>query len=65
MLDRIFESNFSTKDMGTGLGLPISKKIIEEHGGSIHASSKEKEGTQIFIHLTFLPKISSMSFIQI
>ena len=51
MLDRIFESNFSTKDMGTGLGLPISKKIIEEHGGSIHASSKEKEGTQIFIHL--------------
>jgi nitrogen fixation/metabolism regulation signal transduction histidine kinase len=51
MLDRIFESNFSTKDMGTGLGLPISKKIIEEHGGSIHASSKEKEGTQIFIDL--------------
>ena len=51
MLDRIFESNFSTKDMGTGLGLPISKKIIEEHGGSIQASSKEKEGTQIFIDL--------------
>lgn len=51
MLDRIFESNFSTKDMGTGLGLPISKKIIEEHGGSIHARSKEKEGTQIFIDL--------------
>jgi len=51
LLDRIFESNFSTKDMGTGLGLPISKKIIEEHGGSIRASSKEKEGTQIFIDL--------------
>ncbi|UCE22186.1 MAG: HAMP domain-containing protein [Candidatus Aminicenantes bacterium] len=51
MLDRIFESNFSTKDMGTGLGLPISKKIIEEHGGSIRASSKEREGTQIFIDL--------------
>jgi signal transduction histidine kinase len=51
MLDRIFESNFSTKDMGTGLGLPISKKILEEHGGSIQALSKEKEGTQIFIDL--------------
>ena len=51
MLERIFEPNFSTKDMGTGLGLPISKKIIEEHGGSIRAASKEKKGTQILITL--------------
>ena len=51
LLERIFEPNFSTKDVGTGLGLPIAKKIIEEHGGSIHASSKEKEGTYISIDL--------------
>ncbi|MQY57046.1 GHKL domain-containing protein, partial [bacterium] len=51
LLERIFEPNFSTKDVGTGLGLPIAKKIIEEHGGSIRASSKEKEGTHISIDL--------------
>ncbi len=51
MLEKIFEPNFSTKDMGTGLGLPIAKKIIEDHGGSIRAASKEKEGTQILITL--------------
>jgi signal transduction histidine kinase len=51
LLERIFEPNFSTKDVGTGLGLPIAKKIIEEHGGSIRASSREKEGTHISIDL--------------
>ena len=51
MLDRIFEPDFSTKDVGTGLGLPICKKIVEDHGGSIHVSSQENKGTQILINL--------------
>ena len=51
MLDRIFESYFSTKDIGTGLGLPIAKRIIDDHGGSIQASSRENEGTKILIKL--------------
>ena len=51
MLDRIFEPDFSTKDVGTGLGLPICKKIVEDHGGSIRVSSQEKKGTQILINL--------------
>jgi nitrogen fixation/metabolism regulation signal transduction histidine kinase len=49
--DKIFEPNFSTKDVGTGLGLPIAKKIIEDHGGTIQAFSKKNEGTQILIKL--------------
>jgi len=49
--DKIFEPYFSTKDVGTGLGLPIAKKIIEDHGGTIQASSKKNEGTRILIKL--------------
>lgn len=33
---RLFEPYVTTRDEGTGLGLPIVKKIIEEHGGSLH-----------------------------
>lgn len=43
-------SRNSTKG-GTGLGLAIAKKIIEEHGGSIWATSKEEVGTSIFFTL--------------
>lgn len=44
-LEKIFDPFFTTKDMGNGLGLTISKKIIEEHGGSISVASKQGEGT--------------------
>ena len=51
MLKIIFEPYFSTKDVGTGLGLAIAKKIIDDHGGSIQASSQVKKGTKISIKL--------------
>jgi signal transduction histidine kinase len=48
---RIFELYFSTKDAGTGLGLPIAKKIVEEHGGDIRVESEPGRGTTITIEL--------------
>ena len=42
---QIFEPFFTTKSAGTGLGLPIVRRLILAHGGQIRVSSTEQEGT--------------------
>ena len=49
MVARAFEPYMTTKDKGTGLGLPIVKKIVEEHGGSITIENRTTGGTCISI----------------
>jgi PAS domain S-box-containing protein len=51
-LDRVFDPFFTTKKGGTGLGLPICKKIIEDHGGTIELVSSPVGGTTVTIGLT-------------
>jgi signal transduction histidine kinase len=49
--ERIFDLYFSTKDAGTGLGLPIAKKIVEEHGGTIRVATEPGRGTTVTIEI--------------
>lgn len=51
LLPRIFEPYVTTKARGTGLGLPIVKKIVEEHLGSIEISNAPEGGARIDIRL--------------
>lgn len=51
---KIFTSFFSTKGYkGTGLGLLVTRKLIEEHNGTIEVSSREGEGTTFIIRLPY------------
>jgi signal transduction histidine kinase len=50
-LAQIFEPYYSTKETGIGLGLPLTKKIIEEHGGKINVESGLGRGTTFTVTL--------------
>ncbi len=50
-LEQIFEPYYSTKETGIGLGLPLTKKIIEEHGGQIEVESEVGIGTSFIVTL--------------
>ncbi|WP_231638589.1 ATP-binding protein [Paenibacillus sp. JCM 10914] len=48
-LAKLGEPFYSTKDKGTGLGLMVSYKIIENHQGNIQFQSEEGQGTTVII----------------
>jgi two-component system NtrC family sensor kinase len=50
-LSQIFEPYFTTKDVGIGLGLALTKQIVEEHGGRIELTSEPGQGTLVRIRL--------------
>jgi signal transduction histidine kinase len=51
VMNKIFQPFFTTKLKGTGMGLAITRRIIEEHGGSIHVESDPGKGTTFRVTL--------------
>jgi signal transduction histidine kinase len=51
ILNRIWEPFFTSKDKGSGLGLPIVKKIIEGHGGIVDLDNRPTKGVQVTVTL--------------
>jgi signal transduction histidine kinase len=51
MMDKILQPFYSTKPKGTGLGLPISQKIVEAHQGEIAIDSEPQKGTRVTVFL--------------
>lgn len=52
-MEMIFEPYYSTKKFGIGLGLTITRRFIEEHGGKISIKSEPDKGTAITIRIPY------------
>jgi signal transduction histidine kinase len=51
IIDRVFDPYFSTKPSGTGLGLSLTKTIVEKHGGEISLESHQQRGTTVTVSI--------------
>jgi signal transduction histidine kinase len=58
-LGQIFEPYFSTKETGIGLGLALTKKLIEDHGGQITVESVVGMGTTFTVTLPREPEVAT------
>jgi two-component system, NtrC family, sensor histidine kinase PilS len=56
MRDRVFEPFASSKETGTGLGLPIARGIIEAHEGAIEISDSPRGGAVVEVRLPLAPE---------
>jgi signal transduction histidine kinase len=56
-LSKVFQAFYTTKQGGSGLGLPTARKIIEAHGGTIDVESTPGRGTKVTIWLPAPPRL--------
>lgn len=57
--DRLFESFYTTKSRGLGMGLPICRTILEAHGGKLWAERNRDRGATFFLLLPIQPPTPS------
>jgi signal transduction histidine kinase len=55
-LSRIFDPFYTTKERGTGLGLPYALRVIQEHSGTIQCDSEPGRGTTFVVHIPPAPR---------
>ena len=58
VVEQLFTPFFSTKRGGSGLGLPMTRRIIEAHGGCLAIQSELNFGTQLTLTLPSLPRLT-------
>ncbi len=58
-LEKIFEPFFSTKQDGLGLGLPMTRRVMEEHGGKVQFHSVVGEGSRVRLIIPLPPQKES------
>ncbi len=56
VVKKIFDPFFTTKKKGTGLGLAVSRKIMEDHGGEIFVQSEKGKGTSVTVTFPIKPE---------
>ncbi|PSL45002.1 phospho-acceptor domain-containing protein [Salsuginibacillus halophilus] len=54
-LAQLGEPFVTTKDKGTGIGIPLSKRIVEDHHGEFEIETQENEGTSVYAKFPLLP----------
>ena len=59
VIPHIFDAFYSTKQGGSGLGLPMTRRIVEAHGGTIHIQTEPGRGTQFTLAFPSLPRLKA------
>ncbi|WP_245628721.1 two-component system sensor histidine kinase NtrB [Salidesulfovibrio brasiliensis] len=59
--DKLFSPFYSTKGKGSGLGLAMIRKIMDELGGEVELTSRENEGTSVTLYLPPVAAIESLA----